>query len=594
MHPTTQYAADVVTGNIDTCKNEWLACERHLKDLKRQGTDGFPFVFDETRADRAFKWYEKCCRHVRGVFQGKPLMLEDFQKFDLGCLLGWVHMDTGRRRFKRMYKQIGRGNYKSTEMSGLALYGLCSDAMYPPGHTELRRYENMPEIECAAVDRGQARRVWGDAQAMAQGSPDIAKRLDIKKTYVAHKTRGGWMRPLSKDTKNKDSGAPCIVIVDEYHAHPTSEIHDTLFSGFGKRAQALMAIITTAGANAANNPCKKEYDTCVKILSGEIDAEDYFVIIRELDKDDNPHDKTKWQKANPALRSGNAYAQELLSQIESEYNLAYSSGDPSKIREFLIKRMDIWQMDSEDKYFTGCVDKWDAAALPRIEFLQRVRNAECWVGLDLSKNTDLTATGYVFPLADGTFAVCAHGFIPEDAADEHEKSDRVPYKFWAQENWCTLTRGAVTDYDFVKEHMRDMALDEGWRIREYCFDPYNATHFITQLRNEVNAGHNPSGSDDKFIEVRQGCMTLSEPTKKLRELVLSGKIIHDGSPLLRWCLMNAVEIRDSNDNIRLSKKHKDDSQRIDLAAAIINAMSRAIRFTKGPDLNKRLEEGWRL
>ena len=34
------------------------------------------------------------------------------------------------------------------------------------------------------------------------------------------------MRALSKDTKNKDSGAPSYFEVDEYHAHMNSEIYD--------------------------------------------------------------------------------------------------------------------------------------------------------------------------------------------------------------------------------------------------------------------------------------------------------------------------------------------------------------------------------
>jgi hypothetical protein len=119
---------------------------------------------------------------------------------------------------------------------------------------------------------------------MGEKSPDIRKRLNIKKTYVAHLTRGGFLRPISKDTKNKDGGAPCYVSMDEYHAHPTSEIHDRMMSGFGKRSQSLMDIISTAGDNAVNNPCKREYDLCLKILEGEIPAEDYFIMIRQLDE----------------------------------------------------------------------------------------------------------------------------------------------------------------------------------------------------------------------------------------------------------------------------------------------------------------------
>ncbi|MDR3591572.1 MAG: terminase large subunit [Negativicutes bacterium] len=546
------------------CKKEWQACERHLRDLQRVGTDHFPYVFDESRANRIFDWFERCCRHVRGPFSGKLIELQAFQKFDLGCIFGWVQKDTGRRRFKKAFNMRARGNVKSTEMSGIALYGMCSDCYYPPGQTEQRIYEDSPEIECAAVDREQAKRVWGDARSMGEASPDIVKRLRIKRTYIEHISRGGFMRPLSKDTKNKDGGAPVIVIIDEYHAHSTSEIHDVLWSGFGKRAQSLMEIITTAGNDAENNPCKLEYDLCVKIMDGEIIDETYFVMIRELDKEDSPHDLAVLVKANPILQEDNEYSRGLLEQIKIEHDSAFGSGDPSKIREFLTKRCDLWQASSDDKYMDGLMDLWKELAIPRQEFVELIRGRECLNGDDLSKRIDLTATGFVIPLDDGRIAVTAHGFIPEETVKQHEHGDRVPYRHWANDKWCTITDGGVTDYDYIQTHIHDRETDDQLKILEVCCDPYNATQFMTNMVKDGYVG----------VEIRQGVLTLSEPTKRFRELVIQRKIVHDGSPLLTWCLSNAVVVHDNNGNIKLSKKHKDDSQRIDLIAAIINAMVR--------------------
>lgn len=567
IHPTTQYAIDVVHSELKEmcCKWEILACKRHLDDLERQEAEEFPYVFDESRADRIFKWFG-LCRHVRGVFQGQPIELQPWQMFDQGCLYGWVHKDTGIRRFRKAYHKRARGNVKSTEVSGKCLYHMSADAVYPPGSPELAKYEMSPEVECAAVDRGQAKRVWQDACNMATASPDILKRMIVKKTIVQHKSRGGFMRPLSKDTKNKDGGAPCYYEIDEYHAHPTSEIYDIGYSGFGKRTQSLLDIITTAGTDAENKPCKSEEDYAKKVLDRIVPDESFFIMIREIDDADDPHNKDCWPKANPILRYPNSYSKGLLEQIKAEYETAYNSGDPSKIREFLVKRMDRWQSDSENKYMTGCMDKWKALAVTPKEFLGLVRGHECFTGLDLSKSTDLTADGFVFPLDDGRYAVDAHGFMPKERATQHEHSDRVPYRYWAEEGYCTLTEGEVTDYNFIKTHIHDMEFDESWKIQEFDYDPYNATHFTQDLENE---GY-------QRVEIRQGVQTLSEPTKKFRELILQGKIVHNGNPLLTWALSNAIEVQDSNGNIKLSKKHKDDSQRIDPLAAIINAMVRAL------------------
>jgi phage terminase large subunit-like protein len=173
-----------------------------------------------------------------------------------------------------------------------------------------------------------------------------------------------------------------------------------------------------------------------------------------------------------------------------------------------------------------------------------------------------TKNGVIYPL----YAVCAHGFIPENTATKHEHTDRVSYKHWAKDGWCTLTPGDVTDDKYIKNHIHEMEFDENWKIKEMCCDPYGARQFMNDMTEEGYA----------CVEIRQGVQTLSEPTKRFRELVLQDRIVHDGSPLLTWALSNAYEVPDNNENIKLSKKHKDDSQRIDPLAAIINAMVRAI------------------
>lgn len=87
VHPTNRYAAEVVMGLRDACKRELQACQRHLSDLERQATPAFPYVFDESRADRIYEWFERCCRHVRGLFSSQLIELLPFQKFDLGGLV---------------------------------------------------------------------------------------------------------------------------------------------------------------------------------------------------------------------------------------------------------------------------------------------------------------------------------------------------------------------------------------------------------------------------------------------------------------------------------------------------------------------------
>jgi hypothetical protein len=59
---TTRHAMDVVAGKIIASKKVRLACERHLKDLEKQGTDKFSCIFDEEKAYRPIAFIEKFCK----------------------------------------------------------------------------------------------------------------------------------------------------------------------------------------------------------------------------------------------------------------------------------------------------------------------------------------------------------------------------------------------------------------------------------------------------------------------------------------------------------------------------------------------------
>jgi phage terminase large subunit-like protein len=119
-------------------------------------------------------------------------------------------------------------------------------------------------------------------------------------------------------------------------------------------------------------------------------------------------------------------------------------------------------------------------------------------------------------------------------------------------------------------------------MHEFTFDPYNAT----QLSNEMQK------QGYTVVEIRQGVRTLSEPTKLFREMISQGKVVHDGSPLLTWCIGNAVTEQDNNENIKLSKKNASDTKRIDLLAALINAMVRLQALREASrDINAEILSG---
>ena len=589
-HPVAVYAKQVVFGRLHDmcCPYEIKACQRHLNDLARQGTPEFPYVFDTTRADRIIRFMELLVQ-VRGPYAGQRISLQPWQIFDLGCLYGWVEMETGARRFTTSLNVRGRGNVKSTENSGKALYAMTSDACYPPYQPELAQYELEPEVECAAVDKSQARRVEGDAKKIAAATPELRKRLLIPKSYpMVHKKRGGSMKALSKDISNKDSGAPCYFCVDEYESHKTSEIYDLGFNSFGKRTQSLLDCIMTAGDDADNRPAKREEDLAKQILDGDVIDETYFVMIRELPHGENPHDKSKWLWANPILRYPNEYSATLLKQIESEYVKAYGSMDADKIRKFLTRRMCQWQSAAVNSYLNEQqLELARKAMISRTEFAELTDHRAAWCGFDLGKRIDLSGVAAVFILDDDRIAVKMHGFMPQNGITRHEHTDKVPYRDWAQRGFVTATDGDVTDNRYVKDWIYSNRISHGWDLKEVDYDGHNATDLAVKMCEEENR-------DDFCVEIRQTCAGQNLAVKGFRELLLQGKVVIEYSPLVMWCLKNAVEVVNNFGDSKLSKKHKDDSQRIDPLAAVMNALARALIFREEPSLEDAVDDNYEM
>jgi phage terminase large subunit-like protein len=99
------------------------------------------------------------------------------------------------------------------------------------------------------------------------------------------------------------------------------------------------------------------------------------------------------------------------------------------------------------------------------------------------------------------------------------------------------------------------------------------------------------GDEDYCVEISQTCAGQNVAVKGFRDLLLQGKLIIEESPLLMWCLANAIEVQNNYGDIKLSKRHKDDTERIDPVAAIMNALALALVRKDNPTLTDRIDQG---
>jgi len=211
--------------------------------------------------------------------------------------------------------------------------------------------------------------------------------------------------------------------------------------------------------------------------------------------------------------------------------------------------------------------------MTRAEYHASLIGRRCYVGLDLSTTTDLTAAVAVFPDDDGPgFAVLPSFFVPKERIKIRALRDRVPYDEWERRGYLIATPGPTVDYEIVRSHLQDWR--ETYDLRIVAFDPWNATDLVSRLEHV-----------DGFtcVKIRQGKASLSAPTKSLEKAVLERTLRHDGHPILRWNVSNAAVDIDNAGNIQPSKAKS--TERIDGVYALIMGLDAMYRDTgtKAPD-----------
>jgi phage terminase large subunit-like protein len=307
------------------------------------------------------------------------------------------------------------------------------------------------------------------------------------------------------------------------------------------RRNPLHLTITTAGFNR-ESPCYELQKTCKEILDGIKHDDAQFAIIYELDEDDDWTDSSTWIKANPSL--GTALRGQLL---ESQLQQAINLGGSREV-EFKTKHLNQWVTASktwiQDEIWMRNVKEADLS------------NMACWGGLDLASVSDMTALVMVYP-EDGGYHVRGHYWLPKDTVDQ--VLDRDPshiYRTFLELPNVHLTDGNVTDYASIRRKVsgvmnkpegqvvEDTSLMHRYDVQKIAFDRYNSTQIAIDL---VDDGV-------PLVPFGQGFVSMSSPTKQLEVLVRTGKLWHDGDPVLRWALGNVELKMDPAGNIKADKQ----------------------------------------
>ena len=470
--------------------------------------------------------------HQKGIWAGKAFELLPWQRDLLGSLLCWKRAD-GTRRFRQAYIEVPRKNGKSTLVAGLALWLLLADR--EPG----------AEVYCCASARDQAAIVGDACRQMVQSNPALAKAVEVFRNVITF--GNSKLEILSSDAGTKHGKNASAVIFDEVHTFADRDLYDAMVTSMGARQQPLIVSITTAGHDR-ESLCWELHAYAEKVRDGLVEDHAFYPAVFSAPIDANWKSPAVWRKANPSLG---------VTVTE-----AFLQGECDKAKELpayetTFRQLYLCQWTESKKAWIS-TDAWAACASSDAT-AERLTGRECYGGLDLSTTTDLSALSLIFPCDDGSVDVLSWSWCPEEGIRRRSRSDRAPYDVWASKGFLHPTPGAVVDYDFIAETIRQCC--KRFAVKSIGFDPWNATQLASGLY----------GEGVPMIEVRQGYRTLSEPAKKLESLVVSRKIRHPNNLLLNWCISNVGCESAPAGNLKPSKASS--TERIDAAAALVTALA---------------------
>jgi phage terminase large subunit-like protein len=319
----------------------------------------------------------------------------------------------------------------------------------------------------------------------------------------------------------------------------------------GARAQPLIWNITTAGSDISGI-CYEVRANLIKILEGVAQDEAMFGLIYTLDEGDDWTLEASWRKANPNYGVS-------VNPDDLARKAAKAMRTPSYVNTFLTKHLNIW-VSSETAWMD--MFAWGRCRDKTLE-IEQFEGEPCWMGLDLASKIDIAALLYLFRREiDGAshFYPFLKSYLPEEAAEESKNSQ---YSGWAREGRLILTEGNITDIDRIEQDIREAA--SLYQIEAIGYDPFQATQIAGRLGND----------GFPVVEVRPIVLNFSEAMKELEALVLSGRLHHDGDPVLTWMMSNVVAKLDNKDNIFPRKERPEN--KIDGMVALIMALDRAMK-----------------
>ena len=492
------------------------------------------FIFDEAKAQRPIEFIERFCRHSKGEWAGKPVKLELFQKAFISALFGFVHKETGYRKYRETLFYVARKNGKSLLLSAIALYCLIADN------------EAGAEVYSVATKKDQARIIFDELCNMVRQSPDLLKVCKKRKSDLYFALTFSKVQPLGKNSDTLDGLNSSLVIMDELHGIKDRNLYEVMKQSQSARRQPLLIMITTAGT-VRECIFDDMYKYACDVADGNIQDESFLPILYELDNKKEWLEPMAWEKANPGLGTIKKL-DDLIGKVERAKN------SPRDLAGVLCKDFNV--ISTVNTAWLSYEDINNEETFNISDF----RGSYAIGGADLSITTDLTCATLLLMDRNEKRYVTQMYFLPRDNFEQRVQEEKIPYDKWLEAGQLRLCNGNSINYSDVTAWFLEMVNDYEITPAWIYYDSYSAKYWVQEMEQ----------NGFKMVRCIQGAKTLSLPMQMLGQDLKAKKINYNNSSLLKWCITNTGIVEDRNGNI-VPVKANSPKYRIDGLASLLDA-----------------------
>lgn len=551
----------VLKGKIPVCKEISMEMNR-IDDLIAN-----PGVYYDEEAINGFIKY---CETELTLTDGSPLFLLDTFKLWAEQLFGWyyfversiyepnpdgngghyVRKMVKKRLINKQYLIVARGAAKTMYSSIIQSYFLNIDTETTHQITTAPTMKQSDEVlspirTSITVARGPLFKFLTEGSMQnTTGSRANRPKLASTKNGIENFLTGSRLEPRPMRIDKLNGLRTKINTVDEWLS---CDIREDVVGAIEQGASKLddyLIVCTSSEGTVRNGPGDTIKMELTEILKGEYFAPHVSIWWYKLDSPKEIANPAMWVKAQPNIDKTVTYETYQLDVERAEKA-------PATRNDILAKRFGL-PMEGYTYFFT-----YDETICHRPRSFW---NMPCALGADLSQGDDFCAFTFLFPLRDGRFGIKTKSYITSKTLDKLPLAMRFQYEEFINEGSLIVLDGTVLDmmdvYDDLDRHIEE----NGYDVRCFGFDPYNAKEFVDRWERE----NGPFG----IVKVIQGARTESVPLGELKNMAEERMLLFD-EELMKFAMGNCITSEDTNGNRKLHKKRRD--QKIDNVAAMMDA-----------------------